>query len=214
MGPGLGDRVSGAGQSGHPGQSAEAWDAEAPAFDEAPDHGLRDPAVRAAWRSLLLEHLPPAPARIADLGCGTGSLSVLLAEAGYRVDGLDLSPAMIARAEKKAVADPGLGVTFRVGDAADPDLVQGGYEVVLCRHVLWAMPDPAAALARWVRLLAPGGRLVLVEGSWSTGVGLTAEQTRSLVEGTGRTCAVLPLPQEQYWGRAITDERYLVHSPA
>lgn len=194
--------------------TAEAWDAEAPTFDEAADHGLRDPAVRAVWRSLLLEHLPPAPARVADLGCGTGTLSVLLAESGYRVDGLDLSPAMVALAEEKAAADPGHPVTFRVGDASDPDLVQGSYDVVLSRHVLWALPDPAAGLARWVRLLAPGGRLLLVEGSWSTGAGLTAEQTRSLVEGTGRACAVLPLPQERYWGRPVEDERYLVHSPA
>lgn len=196
------------------GQTAEAWDAEAPTFDEAPDHGLRDPAVRAAWRALLLEHLPPAPARVADLGCGTGTLSVLLAEEGYRVDGLDLSPAMVALAEEKASAHPDLHATFRVGDASDPDLVQGSYDVVLSRHVLWALPDPAAGLRRWTRLLAPGGSLLLVEGSWSTGAGLTAEQTRSLVEGTGRACAVLPLPDEQYWGRPVDDERYLVHSPA
>ena len=196
------------------GQTAEAWDAEAPTFDEAPDHGLRDPAVRAAWRALLLEHLPPAPARVADLGCGTGTLSVLLAAEGYRVDGLDLSPAMVALAEEKAAAHPDLHVRFRVGDATDPDLLQGSYDVVLSRHVLWALPDPAAGLRRWTRLLAPGGQLLLVEGSWSTGAGLTAEQTRSLVEGTGRACAVLPLPEERYWGRPVDDERYLVHSPA
>ncbi len=196
------------------GQTAEAWDAEAPTFDEAPDHGLRDAEVRAAWRSLLLDHLPPAPARVADLGSGTGTLTVLLAEEGYRVDGLDLSPAMVALAEEKAAAHPDLHVTFQVGDASDPGLVQGSYDVVLSRHVLWALPDPAAGLERWVRLLAPGGLLLLVEGSWSTGAGLTAEQARSLVEGTGRGCEVLPLADERYWGRPIEDERYLVHSPA
>jgi ubiquinone/menaquinone biosynthesis C-methylase UbiE len=193
--------------------TAEAWDAEAPAFDEAPDHGLRDPAVRAAWRSLLLEHLPPAPARVADLGCGTGTLSVLLAEEGYWVDGLDLSPEMVRRAEEKAASTPDLSVTFRVGDASEPELIDGTYDVVLSRHVLWALPDRAAGLERWVRLLAPGGRLLLVEGSWSTGGGLTADQTRSLVEGAGRSCTVLPLPEPEYWGRTIEDERYLVHSP-
>lgn len=195
--------------------TAESWDAEAPTFDEAADHGLREPAVRAAWRSLLLAHLPAAPARVADLGCGTGTLSVLLAESGYRVDGLDLSPAMVALAEKKAAeSEAGPAVTFRVGDAATPDLTPGAYDVVLSRHVLWAMPDPAAALGRWVDLLAPDGCLLLVEGSWSTGAGLTAAQTRSLVEGSGRTCAVLPLTDERYWGRPVEDERYLVHSPA
>ena len=61
-----------------------------------------------------------------------------------------------------AGADPELAVTFRVGDASDPELVQGSYDVVLSRHVLWALPDPAAGLARWIRLLAPGGRLIAV----------------------------------------------------
>lgn len=117
-------------------------------------------------------------------------------------------------AEEKAATHPGLHVTFRVGDASEPGFVQGSYDVVLSRHVLWALPDPAAGLGVWVRLLAPGGRLLLVEGSWSTGAGLTAEQTRSLVEGTGRACAVLPLRDQEYWGRPVGDERYLVHSPA
>ena len=55
------------------------WDAQADAFDQPADHGLRDPAVRQAWRELLVSHLPEPPARVADLGCGTGTLSVLLA---------------------------------------------------------------------------------------------------------------------------------------
>ena len=76
----------------------ELWDAEAATFDDEADHGLADPATREAWRALLLGVLPPAPARIADLGCGTGSLSVLLAREGYAVDGLDLSPERVARA--------------------------------------------------------------------------------------------------------------------
>ena len=75
------------------------WDAEAKTFDEAPDHGLLDATVRSAWERLLIEKLPPAPARIADLGCGTGTLSVLLADNGHHVDGLDFSPEMVRRAE-------------------------------------------------------------------------------------------------------------------
>jgi predicted TPR repeat methyltransferase len=74
------------------------WDAQAATFDEEPDHGLRDPAVRAAWAELLRRHLPAPPADVVDLGSGTGSLAVLLADAGYRVEGLDLSAPMVAAA--------------------------------------------------------------------------------------------------------------------
>ena len=84
---------------------------------------------------------------------------------------------------------------------------------MLCRHVLWAMPDPAAALRRWIGLLAPGGRLVLVEGSWSTGAGpRPRRETVELVEATGREAELRMLPEAAYWGREIDDERYLVVS--
>jgi SAM-dependent methyltransferase len=188
------------------------WDAEADSFDEPADHGLRDPEVRQAWRDLLLSHLPKPPARIADLGCGTGTLSVLLAEAGYQVDGLDFSPRMVELAERKA--QDVAGVRFVQGDAFDPPFDEASYDVVLCRHVLWAMPDPAVALSRWVRLLTEAGRLLLVEGRWSNGAGLSAEQTVGLVEDTGRAASLTRLTDDAYWGRAITDDRYLVTSIA
>jgi SAM-dependent methyltransferase len=186
----------------------ELWDAQAATFDGEPDHGLHDPVVRDAWRSLLLSVVPPVPTRIADLGCGTGTLSLLLAEEGHAMHGVDLSPEMVRRAVAKAGSFP--GASFVVGDAASPPLPAGEYGVVLCRHVLWALPSPAAALARWVDLLTPDGRLVLVEGSWSTGAGLRAEETVELVEDAGLTATLRPLPDPAYWGRTIDDERYLV----
>lgn len=185
------------------------WDTEALTFDEASDHGLRDPLVRETWRLLLAGHLPPSPARVADLGCGTGTLAVLLAEQGYVVDGVDLSPEMVSRARAKAEDLP---VTFAEGDASAPDLPTGGYDVVLCRHVLWALPDPVDALGRWVALLRPAGRLLLVEGAWSTGAGLTAEECTGLLAAAGRSADVVPLPDPALWGAPTEDERYLVVS--
>jgi ubiquinone/menaquinone biosynthesis C-methylase UbiE len=190
--------------------SAESWDAEAETFDREPDHGLADPACRTAWRDLLVEALPAAPSRVADLGCGTGTLSLLLAEEGHTVTGVDFSPEMVRRARAKA----GHVAEFHVGDAADPPLSPGSCDVVLCRHVLWALPDPAAALARWVALLAPGGRLVMVEGRWHTGGGLTAERTVALVEATGRAAVLRPMPEAVFWGGETGDERFLVVSPS
>jgi SAM-dependent methyltransferase len=190
-----------------PDDPVELWNDEAVTFDDAADHGLRDPAVRAAWRELLLSVMPPLPARVADLGCGTGTLALLLAAEGYAVDGVDFSPEMIRRAREKP---PTGRVTFAEADADDPPLEPGAYDVVLCRHVLWVMQDPAATLQRWLHLLAPAGRLVLVEGSWTTGAGLTAARTVELVESTGRQVELRMLPEAAYWGQEIDDERYLV----
>jgi hypothetical protein len=74
------------------------------------------------------------------------------------------------------------------------------------------MPDPADALGRWTELLGPGGRLVLVEGFWSNGAGLRAEETVQLVEGIGRHAELTRLSDASYWGREIDDDRYVVLS--
>lgn len=189
-------------------RDSQVWDAQAATFDDEPDHGLRDPLVHEAWQSLLRSLLPPVPARVADLGCGTGTLSLLLATDGYAVDGVDFAPEMVRRATAKVSAFP--GTSFVVGDVADPDLAEGGYDVVLCRHVLWALPAPAEALERWSRFLIPTGCLVLIEGSWSTGAGLTTAETVALVEGAGLEAEARRLDDPAYWGRPIGDERYVV----
>lgn len=185
----------------------ELWDREAESFDAEPDHGLADAATRAAWRQLLLSVLPAAPARVADLGCGTGTLTRLLVDNGYVVDGLDFSSAMLERARAKVPE-----ATFILGDAADPGFEQGSFDTVLCRHVLWALPDPEAVIARWVRLLKPDGVIVLVEGRWHTGGGLTANDAERIVRTARTSVEVLHLSDSVYWGKQITDERYLLVS--
>ncbi len=187
----------------------ELWDREAATFDDEPDHGLADPDTRKAWRDLLVGVLPAAPARVADIGCGTGTLSRLLVDEGYIVDGLDLSPEMVARARAKVPE-----ATFTVGDASEPDLDHAAYDVVLGRHVLWAMPDPEAAFARWVDLLRTPGVVILVEGRWHTGAGLSAGECERVVRTARKHVEVRHLPDDVYWGRPITDERYLLVSRA
>jgi len=193
------------------GSASEYWDDQAAVFDEAPDHGLSAPAVRDAWAGLLLPLLPPAPARVVDLGCGTGTLTVLMAQAGHLVSGLDVSPRMVAVVREK-IATAGLEAGVVVGDASFPPWQPGTFDVVLTRHVLWAMPDPEAALATWIDLLAPGGRLILIEGRWSTGVGLASADVAELVLRHRREAEVTILDDAALWGAPITDERYVISS--
>jgi SAM-dependent methyltransferase len=187
------------------------WDSQAARFDEEADHGLRHPEVRASWRELLLSALPPPPARVADLGFGTGSIALLLAGEGYDVHGVDVSGAMVAAARAK-LAEAEVPARLQQGDAAAPPWAAGCFDVVFARHVLWALPEPAAVLGRWTTLLRPGGRLVLVEGLWDTGGGLSADRCRELVAAHRDHVEVTPLDDRRLWGRAITDERYLLVS--
>jgi SAM-dependent methyltransferase len=188
------------------------WDAEAASFDDEPDHGLRDPDTRAAWDELMVELLgvpDGAGSRLADLGCGTGSLSLLLAARGHQVHGLDVSPAMLERAEAKSLA-AGLPVQFDVGDASSPELPAGVFDIVLARHVVWALPDPRASLSRWTDLLAPGGRMLLVEGFWFTEAGLRESELLDLLDPRLRVLTTRRLDDPHLWGKPVDDERYAV----
>jgi len=187
------------------------WDSQAETFDHQPDHGLLNPQVRQAWRQLLLAELPAAPAAVADLGCGTGTLSVLLAAEGYAVTGLDFAPQMIRAARAKARA-AGVSARFELSNAAAPSLPAGSFDVVLARHVLWAMPDTSAALAAWLRLLLPGGTLLLIEGRWSTGAGLTAREAGRAVLRQRADATITVLDDPALWGAPVADERYLLVS--
>ena len=107
-----------------------------------------------------------SPCRLLELGCGTGTNSVWLAEQGFEVTAIDLAPLAIAQGEERARA-AGVHVEFVVADVLElPDLGEsfafffdrGCYHAVR-RH------DPqqyAPAVARWIR---PGGRGLVLAGN-------------------------------------------------
>ncbi len=104
-----------------------------------------------------------APARVADLGCGTGSSSIALAR-GYpaaRVDGLDLDEASVSEARGNA-EDAGVAdrVHFDTGDASDPAL-SGRYHLITIFGTLHDMADPVGVLHGAARMLAPGGAVLV-----------------------------------------------------
>ncbi|HET9347704.1 MAG TPA: class I SAM-dependent methyltransferase [Arthrobacter sp.] len=196
----------------------EYWDGQAADFDREADHGLLDPGVRQAWTELILPLIPLPGSDVADLGCGTGSLSLLLAEEGHQVRGLDLSGRMVEAARTKAAAAAAAGMPaaaeFLQGDASEPPYLPASCDVVLARHVLWALPDPDAALGQWTRLLREPGTLLLVEGLWGTGAGIPSAECRELVLRHRHHAEVVALADPALWGKEIDDERYLILSPS
>ena len=151
------------------------WDEDAAVYDDSPEHHPRRPHERAAWSATLRRLLPDPPARVLDAGAGTGFLSLLMAAQGYQVTAMDLSAGMLEKLRAKA-ARQGLDVEIVRADAASPP--DGPFDAVVERHLLWTLPDPAAALAAW-RQAVPTGRLVLIEGTWGETTGIPAVQAEA-----------------------------------
>src|SRR5262249_45381154 len=59
----------------------------------------------------------------------------------------------------------GLDVHFEQGDAEQLPFPPGSFHLAVSRHVLWTLPHPEAALDEWIRVLRPGGRVVVIDGS-------------------------------------------------
>ena len=89
----------------------------------------------------------------------------------------------------------GLAIEFAVGDARCPAFPDATFDLLISRHVFWALPDSekAAVLSTWRRLLRPDGCVAILDGDWCIATpndrgdasSLTAEEVRSLMEGQG-----------------------------
>lgn len=144
------------------------WSDRAATFDLDPGHRIGSGAERTAWMALFRRHLGEARGRrLLDLASGTGEIALLCHDLGYRVTGLDWAEPMLDRARVKAKT-AGAGVTFLQADAERTMLPAGSQDVIVTRHLVWTLVDPAAAFAEWFRVIAPGGRLLVVDGDFVT----------------------------------------------
>jgi SAM-dependent methyltransferase len=118
------------------------------------------PALFAAWTQPILDLAEIGDGdRVLDVACGTGVLARAVAAgvgSGGTVTGLDLNPGMLAVAERLAPA-----IKWRQGEASKLPFEDQAFDAVVSQFGLMFFPDREAALREMVRVLSPGGRLVL-----------------------------------------------------
>ncbi|MET8144302.1 methyltransferase domain-containing protein [Sphaerisporangium sp. NPDC005288] len=118
----------------------------------------------ARLRARSYELLRPAPgAAVVDVGCGTGRAVAEMSDGGARAIGVDVSEQMVTVAKRRR---PDLDV--RLGGAYALPLEDGEVVGYRADKVYHALDDPARALAEATRVLAPGGRVVLMGQDWDT----------------------------------------------
>jgi SAM-dependent methyltransferase len=127
-----------------------------------------DPQQRAMLQTYLRDAALPHGAQVLEVGCGTGAVTRVLATwPGVReVIGVDPSPAFIARARELA---RGLtNASFQEADGRALPFGSGTVDAVVFHTTLCHVPEPDAMLREAVRLLRPGGCLLVFEGDYAT----------------------------------------------
>src|SRR3954452_5298520 len=97
---------------------------------------------------------------VLDVACGAGNATIPAAKAAARTVGLDITPELI-EAGKKAAAEAGVEIEWIHGDAQDMQLDDESFDVVLSVFGCMFAPDHAKAAGELVRVLKPGGRMVV-----------------------------------------------------
>jgi ubiquinone/menaquinone biosynthesis C-methylase UbiE len=147
-----------------------AWNHEAAGYDQRPGHGIMSAAERRAWTEAVARTLAGVSGsttlRIADVGAGTGAMSLLLAGMGHQVTAIDLAPAMLDQARANA-ARQGVSLSCLEGNAAALPLGDATMDVVFSRHLFWTLPEPVPTVREWARVVRPGGLVVIADGWWN-----------------------------------------------
>lgn len=155
---------------GETGGVTDLWAGLAGAFVDGAYATVKGKVRTYVMHHQLLEHLPPAPARVLDVGGGAGHQSFPLAEAGYDVTLLDSSPAMLDKARQRLdhlPADARRRIRFVPADGLAAEAAVDGerFDAVLCHGVLGYLDSPEPLLDQLCRCAAPGGIVSIMTGN-------------------------------------------------
>jgi ArsR family transcriptional regulator len=158
-------------------------------------------APEATVEAAVLEAVGSKPIRsLLDLGTGTGRMLQLLAPKASRVVGLDASHAMLAVARANLERAGLVRAELRQGDIYAPPFPRNMFDLVVIHQVLHYLDDPARAIREAGRLVAPGGRILVVdfaphsleflrEGQAHRRLGFAREQVAAWLEEAGLDCS-------------------------
>ncbi len=125
-------------------------------------YGQSDLVWSAGPNAFVVDHVDALPpGRALDVACGEGRNALWLAEHGWDVVAVDFSDVAIDKAGRIA-EHRGVEVDWRVGDATDPGVVDGSFDLVLVAYLHLPEPQMAPLLTHLAERVAPGGMLLLV----------------------------------------------------
>jgi SAM-dependent methyltransferase len=128
-------------------------------IDHRRERFLRHIAGALARGEAIVDRMPET-GRVLEVGCGTGGLLVAAARVGRSIVGVDIAARWLVVARRR-LTDHGLVVPLTVAEAERLPWPDGTFDTVVADSLLEHLDDPVRALREWVRVLRPGGQLVL-----------------------------------------------------
>lgn len=141
----------------------QKWNLMYSSYDKFYGHSIKTHEEMDAWIGLFSDLIPKKGMDVLDIGCGTGEMSILLAQLGHRVTGIDLAEKMLQVADNKT-KKRGLNVKFIKGDAEDPPFDSNEFDVIVTRHLFWTLLQPEKAVKCWKRILKNNGKIIIIDG--------------------------------------------------
>ena len=139
------------------------WSKRGTSYDKSPGHT----EFEHIWESFILKTLQALrykPSHALDAGCGTGFLSKILKKYGIHTICLDIAEGMLIQAKRKLGEE--FYIDFVQGDCEKVPLRDRAVDLVVSRHVLWALERPHATFISWLKVLRTGGLIISFDGRW------------------------------------------------
>lgn len=143
------------------------WSVQAQAFYEL-SLAEWNSTIHWIWDSILKQYFHfEKGARILEVGCGPGLISMILAEQGYCVTAVDINPDMLL-AGKRLAQELHLSdrIQFLEMDAQVLSFKDGEFNGVISRNVMWVLEKPETAYREWLRVVKENGVCVVIDANW------------------------------------------------
>lgn len=173
---------------------AERWTTHAEQYDDRHNAKNTKEDIE-TWKSYLEENIgKDKTQKVLDVGAGTGFLTLLEAELGYYMTGLDISEGMLAIAKQHA-QERGLDIRFLQSPVENMPLEDNTFDVVTNKSFLWTLLTPVEIAKEWLRVLKPGGKalcyITIGNGERKMGAGHYSEEIENMLPLKGASADTL-----------------------
>lgn len=144
------------------GKITNGWEISAKGYSNIVQDDFHSPR-REIWTDLILSGAPQkGPMEILDVGTGPGVFATILSLAGHHLTGIDISPKMLEQAKANS-ARYGVSPTYLLMNSQELTFAENSFDMIVSRDVVWIMEHPEEVYASWLRILKPGGRIVVFD---------------------------------------------------